>query len=52
MKSKKGDLTWDKLITIMLVVIAVIVISIIIFLNKEKMGEILASLARVLRFGA
>jgi len=50
MKSKKGDITWDTIVTLILAVVAVLVIGLIIYLNKDKLSDLIATVGRILRF--
>ena len=50
MKSKKAELTIDKVVILVLAVIAIATIAMIIFLNKDKMADILAAVGRIMRF--
>jgi|GEM_PF-3317186 hypothetical protein len=51
MKSRKGEITWDQIVKLILVVVAVLVIGLIIFASSDKSTSVIGSIGRMLRFG-
>ena len=50
MKSKKGDITWDKIVVLILAVVAVLLIGWMIYGYKDQIYELLTTLRNILRF--
>ena len=50
-KSKKGEVTWELVRTILFVVLLVTMVIVAIVLLKGKGGDLLGAVGKILRFG-